>query len=257
MAKQVITADEDATSRLSPNINEPISDLNETSEVLNVFARASMKELLNSILPHQMLVTFGYIRENTSQPNKPNIPISIINYIAIFAFYGNYEYKSDFDRNGIVYAIATHYGQTQWTNPVKQGLIGIKPSRFSMGNIEDVLTRTKLDGPCGSSDFKNAWLRIDFGAKKKIKPSRYTLRHHAIPDNYLRNWHFEASNDGTNWNVLREHENDTNLNSPNATHTWTIDVDEYYQMFRIQTTAQSSSSGRFWLLPCGGFEIYG
>eukprot|EP01083_Nonionella_stella_P268453 907534_1 len=188
-----------------------------------------IKQLSQSIAPHEMLLCFGYIRENAC-----TIPTSITHYIAIFAFnIPLYEYKSDFDTNGIVYGIGTQYGQTEWSNPAKQNLITLKSSEWGhYCDIKDVLSRTKVEKGCCSWCNEHSWISIDFGSKKKIKPSRYTLRHHAIPDNYLRNWHFEASNDGTNWNVLREHENDTNLNSPNATHTWTIDVDEYYQMFR-------------------------
>eukprot|EP01083_Nonionella_stella_P182730 658202_1 len=223
------------------------------NDTWNALAQIPIKELSDSLAPQYYLVTFGYIRNKHN-----NMPISIINYIAIFAFYApSYEYKSDFDTNGIVYAIATHYGQTKWTNPGKQGLIRIQSSRWLDGNIEDVLSRTKAASWCSSSSFTNAWLSIDFRAKKKIKPSHYTLRHDDSAGYYLRKWNFEGSNDGASWNTLRSHCDDTSLNAPYATHTWTIDADEYYQMFRIQTTAQSSSSGRFWLLPCGGFEIYG
>eukprot|EP01083_Nonionella_stella_P095038 266732_1 len=223
----------------------------------NAFGSVSMKELLQSILPHYHVLTFGYIRENTLRlQNKLNIPTSIITYIAVFAFYGpRYQYKSDFDRNGIVNAIATHYGQTQWANPAKQGLIAIKSSGWEDGNIEDVLSRTKVMGDCGSSNTKHSWLSIDFGAKKKIKPSHYTLRHDGWNGGYLRKWHFEGSNDGINWNVLMEHHNDKNLNSPYATHTWAIDGNGYYQMFRIFMTGINST--RQCYLSCSGFEIYG
>eukprot|EP01083_Nonionella_stella_P153532 493418_1 len=223
-----------------------------------VFDRIPIQELLKSVARPQILLTVGYIRD---LENEFIIPISIMNYIVISAFYAPlYEYKSDFDSNGIVYAIATRYGQTQWQNPAKQHLITIKSSphcRWRYGNIEDVLSRTNVKGDCCSDDRLHGRINIDFGAQKKIKPSHYTLRHDGANGYCLRTWNFEASNDGTNWYVLRKHANDTNINSQYGTHTWTIDVEEYYQMFRIQTTAQSSSSGRFWLLPCGGFEIYG
>eukprot|EP01083_Nonionella_stella_P119376 356792_1 len=221
------------------------------NDTWNALAQIPIKELSDSLAPQYYLVTFGYIRNKHN-----NMPISIINYIAIFAFYApSYEYKSDFDTNGIVYAIATHYGQTKWTNPGKQGLIRIKSSRWLDGNIEDVLSRTKAASWCSSSSFTNAWLSIDFRAKKKIKPSHYTLRNDC-GGFYLRKWNFEGSNNGTDWTVLREHDNDTSLNSAYDTHTWAINVDQYYQMFRIFMTGEDSSN-MYWYLSCSGFEIYG
>eukprot|EP01083_Nonionella_stella_P119377 356793_1 len=223
---------------------------NDTRDVLSVDT-IPMKQLLQSIASHQMLLSFGYIRENAL-----NIPTSITRYIAIFAFYGPlYEYESDFDTNGIVYAIATHYGQTQWTNPAKQRLITIQSSGWTLGNVEDVLARPHVEGGCKTDYTPNAWLSFDFGAATKIKASHYTLRHHGGRGLALRNWNFEASNDGTNWKALRQHENDTHLYEFYDTHTWAIDANEYYQMFRIFMTGKDS--GSCWFLSCGGFEIYG
>eukprot|EP01083_Nonionella_stella_P055985 147639_1 len=50
----------------------------------DVFTRMSTKELLSSIFAEQTVLTFGYIRKNQKEIN---IPISIIHYVAIFAFY--------------------------------------------------------------------------------------------------------------------------------------------------------------------------
>eukprot|EP01083_Nonionella_stella_P095039 266733_1 len=220
---------------------------------IDVFSheRIPMKDLLESIYPPKRVLTFGYIRENAFSKNQPNFPMSIMNYIILYAFYtGQFEYKSDFDINGIVYAIATDYGQTQWTNPAKRNLIRITSTRWS-GYIENVLSVTKVEGECCSCGTMNPRLTIDFGAKRKIKPSHYTLRHDDSAGYYLRKWNFEGSNDGASWNTLRSHCDDTSLNAPYATHTWTIDADEYYQMFRIFLT------GGWAILSCSGFEIYG
>eukprot|EP01083_Nonionella_stella_P095042 266740_1 len=223
---------------------------------ISLFAKISPKELLKSIVPHHCLLTFGYMRENTY--NRALIPLSIMNYITIFAFCSPpYQYESDFDENGIVYAIATNYGLFPWVNPATQGLITIQSSAWSSGGgkIEDVLARTKVDGYHGSCNTKHTWLSVDFGAKKAIKPSHYTLRNDGSKGYYLRKWNLEGSNDGLRWNALIKHENDINLNSAYATHTWSIDSDEYYRMFRILMTGENS--GFTWHLVCSGFEVYG
>eukprot|EP01083_Nonionella_stella_P170362 579596_1 len=45
-------------------------------------------------------------------------------------------YVSDFDTNGICYAIGSNYGQKQFSNPHTQGLIIIKSSRWANGKVE-------------------------------------------------------------------------------------------------------------------------
>eukprot|EP01083_Nonionella_stella_P041021 111251_1 len=221
----------------------------------------SGKQSVEAMFPDQTLLTFGYIRENASEDNiakkaDMDIPTVIIHYIAIFAFYPLYEYRSDFDTNGIVYAIATHHGHKQWQNPAKQGLIRIKSSGWVRDNIEGVLARTiKGNGHYHSFNTMHSWLCIDFGANKKVRASRYTLRHGGTRGLYLRDWNLEGSNDGTNWCALIQHENDTHLNSEYCTHTWAISVCEYYQMFRIFMTGENSMG--YWYLSCSGFEMYG
>eukprot|EP01083_Nonionella_stella_P086200 239307_1 len=220
----------------------------------DIFARTSIKQVSESILHHEMILTFGYIRENTFDQN---FPTSIMNYITVFAFYVpglRYEYKSDFDKNGFVYSIATHYGQKQWANPVEQDRIRIKSSRWAVGNVDDIVTRTRI-GYCSSYPTANSWLRIDFGANNRIKPAHYTLQHDCRNGYYLRTWNFQGSNNGTQWDTLRNHWGDSNINNKYDTHTWTIDVDEYYQMFRILMTGLNSDG--LWHLSCSEFEIYG
>eukprot|EP01083_Nonionella_stella_P104621 300131_1 len=239
-----------------------------TSTILKL-AKIPIKELLQSINPPQMLLlTSGYIRENSFTQDKPNIPTSIMNYIAVFAFYNApYEYKSDFDTNGIIYAIATNYGQRTWDSlPLMfyaHLLFQVESSGWNSTHptmagekIENVLSRSEVHaGRVCTCNIPNSWISFNFGEKKKIRPSHYTLRHHCLYFGCLRYWNFEGSNDGSHWKVLRRHHNDTSLSTPHDTHTWTIDTNEYYQMFRIFMTRQNSS--RSWILSCSGFEIYG
>eukprot|EP01083_Nonionella_stella_P267383 903339_1 len=120
---------------------------------------------------------------------------------------------------------------------------------FSVGGRRKCLLWRK------GSNIPNAWISFNFGEKKKIKPSHYTLRHHSWNWGYLRHWNFEGSNDGTHWKRLRRHSNDESLNIPHDTHTWEIDADEYYQMFRIFMTHTNNIG--LWNVVCAGFEIYG
>jgi len=75
----------------------------------------------------------------------------------------------------------------------------------------------------------------------------------------LRNWRFEASNDGQNWVPLRVHIMDESLNGKGSTHTWPIEDSAYsrqaYRHFRILQTGENSNKHHY--LPLSGWELYG
>eukprot|EP01083_Nonionella_stella_P122150 367356_1 len=100
-------------------------------------------------------------------------------------------YESDFDTNGICYAIGSNYGQKQFTNPHTQGLITVKSSKWhpSYHPVEQILGRVEQPFYCYSDGIRNSWFSVDFGANVKIKPTHYTLRHSgSYSSNYLRMW---------------------------------------------------------------------
>eukprot|EP01083_Nonionella_stella_P006798 19678_1 len=61
------------------------SDPNQQT-INDVLTRMSMEKLLESMLPSRALLSIGYIRENAFEQNNLNIPVSIVNYIIVFAF---------------------------------------------------------------------------------------------------------------------------------------------------------------------------
>eukprot|EP01083_Nonionella_stella_P286765 976031_1 len=64
-----------------------LSNTRGNHETINdILARMSMKKLFESVLPPQTLLSIGYIRENAFKQNNLNIPVSIVNYIILFAF---------------------------------------------------------------------------------------------------------------------------------------------------------------------------
>eukprot|EP01083_Nonionella_stella_P166120 554419_1 len=162
-------------------------------------------------------------------------------------------YESDFDTNGICYAIGTNYGEKQFSNPHTQGLTTFNSSKWDQGRVEQILGRVEQPFNCYSDNIQNAWFSIDFGANMKVKPTHYTLRHSGQASHYLRTWNFEGSNNGENWNILKQHDNDTSLNTTFGTHTWSVECTESYQMFRIYAVGKNASNG--WYLLCSGFEL--
>eukprot|EP01083_Nonionella_stella_P309779 1098337_1 len=164
-------------------------------------------------------------------------------------------YESDFDTNGVCYAIGSNYGQKEFTNPHSEGLITINAVRWNGGKAEQILGRVEQSFACNSNAIENSWFSVDFGANVMVKPTHYTLRHDNNNDHFLRSWNFEGSNNGENWNILKQHDNDTSLNTAWGTHTWSVECDESYKMFRIHMMAKNTNEN--WHLLCAGFEIYG
>jgi len=69
------------------------------------------------------------------------------------------------------------------------------------------------------------------------------------------------SKDGTNWTTLYTHIDDTALNEPGNTATWSIEVNDKEEIqgwrhIRIQQNGKNAS-GQTHYLSLSGFEIYG
>ncbi|TNN07564.1 E3 ubiquitin-protein ligase HECTD1 [Schistosoma japonicum] len=136
-----------------------------------------------------------------------------------------------------------------------------------------------------SENETHAWIAIDLGLE--LVPTAYTLAYlrradaseHSLAP---RNWKLEASNDAISWIVLREHTNDSSIQSVSGSRaTWGINLpdnhhhinDDVLEMsssssytcvkqptkgwrfFKIQTTGPNANGGK--QLALGGFEFYG
>jgi len=176
-------------------------------------------------------------------------------------------YQYDFDKNGIIYGIATDFGSSAWANPGISGKISVHFSSimhdsqppYSILGRSSVRTVTKPE--------KNSWLIVDL-TPKLVKPSHYTLKHYSTWDTEaLRSWTLEGSSDGgQTWTLLARHKADASLNAKGATSTWRLAdfaqhhahngvLDQFYSHFRLLQT--DFNSNRHYYLACSGFELYG
>eukprot|EP01084_Bolivina_argentea_P049295 90677_1 len=170
------------------------------------------------------------------------------------------DFVDKFFKDGIIKAIGTNYGKSQFINPVISGEIAIN-SNFNpfSGKINNITGRINdnIDNyfiaTCTSG--KNCWFSVNFGGCK-IKPVSYSLKHDKYNDYYMRDWNLEGSNDGINWTILKQHKNDTTINEANKIFGWKIDeCDQTYKIFRVNMTGRNAK-GEWWL-HCAGFEICG
>eukprot|EP01084_Bolivina_argentea_P302995 523073_1 len=167
-----------------------------------------------------------------------------------------FKYQSDFDENGLFYALGTNFGKEPYTNPAtgKVKIVTTKMNSDSQPSYEFIgrnKTRTL------TQNLQPSFFYVDFG-KYGLKPTHYTLRHYSTQAQYhLKCWEFQGSNDGTNWTCLKKHNDETSLKGASKSHTWKLsnNIDEYYSYFRVVLT--STIDGGYWHLCCSGMELYG
>ncbi|XP_076629620.1 ubiquitin fusion-degradation 4-like isoform X6 [Colletes latitarsis] len=174
-----------------------------------------------------------------------------------------FKYQYDFDENGLLYWIGTNAKAcSEWVNPGQYGLVVVTSSdggNLPYGHLEDILSRDPSALNCHTNDDKRAWFSIDLGVW--IIPTAYTLRHaRGYGRSALRNWTFQASKDGVRWTTLYAHVDDSSLNEPGSTATWTleppIDETQGWRHLRLQQIGKNAS-GQTHYLSVSGFEVYG
>ncbi|CAL7934247.1 unnamed protein product [Xylocopa violacea] len=174
-----------------------------------------------------------------------------------------FKYQYDFDENGLLYWIGTNAKTcSEWVNPGQYGLVVVTSSNgrnLPYGHLEDILSRDPSALNCHTNDDRRAWFSIDLGVW--IIPTAYTLRHaRGYGRSALRNWMFQASKDGIIWTTLYAHVDDSSLNEPGSTATWTLeppsDESQGWRHLRLQQIGKNAS-GQTHYLSVSGFEVYG
>ncbi|KAL1139402.1 hypothetical protein AAG570_006386 [Ranatra chinensis] len=171
-----------------------------------------------------------------------------------------FKHQHDFDENGIIYWIGTNAKTSEWVNPAQFGLVVVTSSdgrNLPYGRLEDILSRDSSALNCHTNDDKKAWFSLDLGLW--LIPSAYTLRHaRGYGRSALRNWQFQVSKDGVNWNALYTHVDDCSLNDPGSIATWPLEGnnEDPIRHIRIQQCGKNAS-GQTHYLSLSGFEIYG
>eukprot|EP00949_MAST-11_sp_MAST-11-sp1_P000390 g390.t1 len=118
-----------------------------------------------------------------------------------------FTYETDFDKNGLLYCLGCCYANgSQWSNPHTAGAVNVTSSQWGRGDPVDIVGRTSTQ--CYSNSNENSFVCIDLKTVR-IRLNKYTLRHgnnHA--DGRLQHWKVEGSNDGKEWHIIDQHEND-------------------------------------------------
>eukprot|EP01083_Nonionella_stella_P301697 1036435_1 len=146
----------------------------------------------------------------------------------------SFKYESDFDQNGVLYAIGTDFGVKEYENPAKTGLVDVASSEMVEGREgQEHLFIGRDDIRTCTNDKEGSYFYIDL-KKYKLKAAAYTLKNSGWADSSLQNWNLEGSNDGETWRCLKKHESDDSLTGKYTSHTWTLNhINQFYSFFRI------------------------
>ena len=184
----------------------------------------------------------------------------IIALMCVFLFLietGIHKYINDFDKNGVVYALATNFGRTK---ALRTTIMAATRSSNEEGDATDILENCLARGIVSgtSKDEEQSWWCVDLTEKYALYLTHYSLRHGCDKRQlFLRNWRLEGSLDGHCWRILSRHKNDRGLKGkPYCTCTWRIHGKSHaFRFFRIFQTGKNSS-GKFGIF-LSGIELYG
>jgi hypothetical protein len=148
--------------------------------------------------------------------------------------------------------IIAHLTQKYGGNVDERGIVSIVGSSISntypARHAADLQTRTYFY----STNAPNQWLCYDF-KNRKVQPTHYSIS--AYSGYYLRSWIFEGSLDGSKWNELDQHENDSTTNDEHQIGTFTVSVRDEYQYLRLRQTGKNVSGHDYLIIYA--FEVFG
>ena len=168
------------------------------------------------------------------------------------------EFRAEDDTCGILYWLGSEGRKTPFSNPARAGKVSVSASSLMRDSspIDTLVGRGLVR--LSSKPLPNSWMQVDFG-RARVVAKRYTLRHYSSWDTEaLRNWEFQASNDGASWTTLRKHTNDTTLKTKGARGSWTLTSKaskKSWRYFRVLQTGKNSNNHHY--LALSGLEIYG
>ncbi|XP_044179729.1 E3 ubiquitin-protein ligase Ufd4-like [Acropora millepora] len=171
---------------------------------------------------------------------------------------GTHNYRTDFDKRGVIYTLANNFGRT---NSSSTGITATRSSD-SKGEAKDIL-RNQVQRPnglvCATKARINSWWCVDLTENYALYLTHYTLRHgQEQSGSVLRNWELQGSLDGEEWTTLKTHENDQGLQESKSycTCTWPIEgKSNAFRYFKILQTGKNSTGNLGIFL--SGIELYG
>ncbi|KAK4534429.1 hypothetical protein CDCA_CDCA01G0454 [Cyanidium caldarium] len=162
-----------------------------------------------------------------------------------------------------------------WRNPCRSGAVRVSASSLLNLNREALcehLGRCAHNFASVTPCHSFAWVAIDFGPHRRVRPTHYALRHDASAVEFLRDWVLEGrsgDNDEDDaaaaaWHVLLQHRQDRTLCAPHDAAVWSIGPSgahsgddghgPWWRELRVRALRNSSGTSR---LVLASLEFYG
>jgi len=221
--------------------------------------------------PQHFGVILNYLRTGLFPPRNMYNPFDYTTLQAEVEYYGisslsslfhktkTFVYQYDFDNNGLLYWIGTSKGSKPYTNPAPT-LITVTRSSIGDNNLNFAslpeIAAGRESKSCYTHNIIGSWYCFNL-QPFNICPNYYTLRHWCNQSYALRNWIFQGSTDGAQWEDLVVHVNDTRLSEDGgSTASWMVpDKGKWFSHFMILQTGPNSSGNNYLMLSV--FEVYG
>ena len=169
----------------------------------------------------------------------------------------HFNYQYDYDKNGIIWYLATNGNTTEWINPATNNKVCLLSAGW-IGRISEVLERdARMTASIDPYEHIQSHITIDFGDNIQIKPTAYTIRHAYYDQrNALRSWIFCGYDKHKAQKViLKQYKFNRTFNKGYKSHTFKVKSDRFFKRFSIVMTGKNSSGYRD--LHVSGLEIYG
>jgi hypothetical protein len=173
-------------------------------------------------------------------------------------------YAQPGDTNGVFFFLGSGGHSHDWVNPHECGMVRVTTSspRNRFSRAEHVIDRRAHSTVFFTCPTHEPWVAVDLGDQCRLRCTAYSFRHDASASEYLRSWDLEASSDGVEWTVLRQHRNDASVSHARAIVCFQLprnqepdEQDPGHRMFRLMMRGPSSS-GTDHMVVCA-LELYG
>jgi len=167
---------------------------------------------------------------------------------------------------GLFEWLGTNGGTVPFAPPVNQVLC----SASSIASESPVVLIQKRGGHGYTNPIPNSWVQVDLrkgGYSLCCTHYSYSTRKHGGTPRALRNWEFQASNDGINWYIISKHVEDYTIrDEPGASAVFEVySGGRFFSIFRIVQTgpnAYRETHANYWQdnyaqLNFGNMELYG
>eukprot|EP01006_Ploeotia_vitrea_P040971 TRINITY_DN66476_c10_g15_i1.p1 TRINITY_DN66476_c10_g15~~TRINITY_DN66476_c10_g15_i1.p1 ORF type:complete len:286 (-),score=29.14 TRINITY_DN66476_c10_g15_i1:301-1158(-) len=157
---------------------------------------------------------------------------------------------------GFMHLLGTDHGASQYQNPCSAGFVVCEASSVRNGDIAETVDHVFQNQRFFTCNKPNQWVRFEL-QNYRLKPTYYSFAHRAgtIPF-YARTWSLLGSEDGQEWESIRDHVDDATLN-PNCLHgAWPVQATKFYRYFCVQLGEKGNDKHTNALvLSC--FEVWG